>query len=1103
MGRKGRVAPEAGGNAQKTTAGHRKLAVTLRATYEQCIAGTGTIGSTVPGGGGQKGEKAFVKEFFRFLDRVLVVKKGEVVADRCLRFVDMFVRGLLEKDKPKPKPKPKKPKPTPATDSAEGDPPAEDAASSSSESEPPFDPTTFTPQPPHRFVLALLQHLTPILNSKEKAARYRTTQLLSLLLSNTLPTFPTDFSTVSKRIFTKTLTELTKRLKDREAPVRVQAVVALVRLLEMGVDDGADPDDANSDDEAAASAPGGALALLLDAIEKDPSADVRRTVLYNVSPTPHTLPYLLARTRDIDSATRRSVFTRLLPTLGDFRHLSIGMREKLLRWGLNDRDESVRVAARKMFNYRWVEDVGGDLLSVLERLDVVGDGSQGGVKEVAMRGFWSERKDVVEQVVLDEEFWENLTAESAFLARSFNDYVKSGGGSGGERGGVAELEEKMPEVTRLAFWLKGYINKLIAAVEDEGEEAGELEFIVEQMLMIALKTDYGDEIGRRKMFSLLRESLGIPQLTEGVTKLVVECLGKLSMGEGDFCMLILEVIAEVHDAIEDEQEGDETVGDDAASESFHSAQSDIEDGVNESITVRKEKEKEKERERKKAASDSKKKKKKQKKQKQQQDDEDVDMMDVDDAEEEAEEEEDEEAASDSKKKKKKQKKQKQQQDDEDVDMMDVDDAEEEAEEEEDEEEDEEEARALKEMMINLKCLHIAQCMLENVEGSLKQNTHLVSMLNGLIVPAVRSHEAPVRERGLHCLGLSCLLDRTLAEENLTLFAHCFNKGHEALQISALHIISDILTIHGSTLFTSPSCAVDQRTLYRLLAKALKLDDHTDVQSTAAEVVCKLMLAQVIQDDELLKFLVVAYFDPGTVDNHALRQILTYFFPVYCHSRPANQARMARGVVGILHALVVMRDGMGEEEEMVGLGVVCAQLADWTDPRRNVGGGVSAGKGGVAERVVDPDVQVVLAGEMLERVFAGGCVREEKKCLLSTLAKLYIPADANPEHLRTLYELVARAIEENVAQDAPSRNALNKLEVSLGKIVGDLAAAAEDTVIVPAEGDEDGEEGSEGEGTVVTAVLDGREEGRYEEQQQEEEEKGEEEEEEEEEDAEEE
>ncbi|KAH8146781.1 uncharacterized protein LAJ45_09155 [Morchella importuna] len=1014
-------------SAQKTTAGHRKLAVTLRATYEQCIAGTGTIGSTVPGGGGQKGEKAFVKEFFRFLDRVLVVKKGEVVADRCLRFVDMFVRGLLEKDKPKPKPKPKKPKPTPATDSAEGDPPAEDAASSSSESEPPFDPTTFTPQPPHRFVLALLQHLTPILNSKEKAARYRTTQLLSLLLSNTLPTFPTDFSTVSKRIFTKTLTELTKRLKDREAPVRVQAVVALVRLLEMGVDDGADPDDANSDDEAAASTPGGALALLLDAIEKDPSADVRRTVLYNVSPTPHTLPYLLARTRDIDSATRRSVFTRLLPTLGDFRHLSIGMREKLLRWGLNDRDESVRVAARKMFNYRWVEDVGGDLLSVLERLDVVGDGSQGGVKEVAMRGFWSERKDVVEQVVLDEEFWENLTAESAFLARSFNDYVKSGGGSGGEGGGVAELEEKMPEVTRLAFWLKGYINKLIAAVEDEGEEAGELEFIVEQMLMIALKTDYGDEIGRRKMFSLLRESLGIPQLTEGVTKLVVECLGKLSMGEGDFCMLILEVIAEVHDAIEDEQEGDETVGDDAASESFHSAQSDIENGVNESITVRKEKEKERERERKKAAADSKKKQKKQKKQKQQQDDEDVDMMDVDDAEEEAEEEEDEE-------------------------------------------EDEEEARALKEMMINLKCLHIAQCMLENVEGSLKQNTHLVSMLNGLIVPAVRSHEAPVRERGLHCLGLSCLLDRTLAEENLTLFAHCFNKGHEALQISALHIISDILTIHGSTLFTSPSCAVDQRTLYRLLAKALKLDDHTDVQSTAAEVVCKLMLAQVIQDDELLKFLVVAYFDPGTVDNHALRQILTYFFPVYCHSRPANQARMARGVVGILHALVVMRDGMGEEEEM------------------ECGGGVSAGKGGVAERVVDPDVQVVLAGEMLERVFAGGCVREEKKCLLSTLAKLYIPADANPEHLRTLYELVARAIEENVAQDAPSRNALNKLEVSLGKIVGDLAAAAEDTVIVPAEGDEDGEEGSEGEGTVVTAVLDGREEGRYEEQQQEEEEK---------------
>ena len=66
---------------------------------------------------------------------------------------------------------------------------------------------------------------------------------------------------------------------------------------------------------------------------------------------------------------------------------------------------------------------------------------------------------------------------------------------------------------------------------------------------------------------------------------------------------------------------------------------------------------------------------------------------------------------------------------------------------------------MREMMVNLKCLHIAQCMLQNVDCSLEQNPHLVTMLNNLVIPAVRSQEAPIREKGLLCLGLCCLLDK--------------------------------------------------------------------------------------------------------------------------------------------------------------------------------------------------------------------------------------------------------------------------------------------------------------------------------------------------------
>ena len=80
----------------------------------------------------------------------------------------------------------------------------------------------------------------------------------------------------------------------------------------------------------------------------------------------------------------------------------------------------------------------------------------------------------------------------------------------------------------------------------------------------------------------------------------------------------------------------------------------------------------------------------------------------------------------------------------------------------DDDEDDEEAdedKAIREIMVNMKCLHIAQCMLQNVQCDLEENVHLVTMLNNLVVPAVRSQEAPIRERGLVCLGLCCVLGK--------------------------------------------------------------------------------------------------------------------------------------------------------------------------------------------------------------------------------------------------------------------------------------------------------------------------------------------------------
>jgi condensin complex subunit 3 len=94
-------------------------------------------------------------------------------------------------------------------------------------------------------------------------------------------------------------------------------------------------------------------------------SEVRRAALYNLPRTPATLPYILARTRDVDPILRRTVYHGSLSTtaLPDARILSIAQREEVARNGLGDREGSVRKAAAGMLG-GWVDQSDGDLLEV-------------------------------------------------------------------------------------------------------------------------------------------------------------------------------------------------------------------------------------------------------------------------------------------------------------------------------------------------------------------------------------------------------------------------------------------------------------------------------------------------------------------------------------------------------------------------------------------------------------------------------------------------------------------------------------------------------------------------------------------------------------------
>jgi len=849
----------------------------------------------------------------------------------------------------------------------------------------------FPETPTSRLTAHILGMLLQVIAAKDRAIRYRATQIIAHIV-NTL-------DSIDDELFQVVRLALLRRLRDKESSVRVQAVLGLGRLADEGEEGGS----SSSDDDDA----GGILHKLRDALQHDASADVRRALLLNLPFTPGTLPYLLERARDTDAATRRALYARLLPALGDFRHLSLTHREKLLRWGLRDRDDSVRAATARLFRERWIEDCarprdgdGGDagpqqpaappcadaLLELLERVDVVNAGVEGGIAHEAMREFWDGRPDYREFVRFEDPFFDELTPEAVFVARSFNEFCRNG-----EDARLQSLaEDKMPEVTKFAFLLQKHLVRLIEGVEkvalnpddaEAEEETVQQEFCVEQMLHVALTLDYSDEMGRRKMFSIMRESLALAELPEECTKLVVEVLRTVcgKRGEAEFCSIVLEAVAEVHDTIMGEEESKADLD-----ESFHSAVSEMsEDGT---PTKQKQPKKQKE-----------------------------------------------------------------------------------------EEGEVDEDKAIREIMVNMKCLHIAQCMLQNVQCDLEHNSHLVTMLNNLVVPAVRSQEAPIRERGLICLGLCCLLSKNLAQENLTLFLHCFSKGHEALQVIAIQIITDILTSHPSLLAMPntppPSDGSDTKAeptenplikpVYKMYSKSLRSPDAT-VQSTGCVALSKLMLAGTIKDADLLKQLVLAYFDPETQTNPSLRQALTYFLPVYCHSRRPNAEALARIAVAVMHGLAERAEELEDEEEMVGMSLVAAQICDWTDPRKCVSNRldveVKLDKG-------ETDGHLVLAEELLEKCltpgtssrfhpgsnsiygvialgdlgFANITTGEDKKIFLSMLGKVHINPTAPSATLQSLLELINEAIDAKVATDASSRNALTKLQSAIQKALASNGA----------------------------------------------------------------
>ncbi|KAK2461194.1 hypothetical protein APHAL10511_006721 [Amanita phalloides] len=262
------------------------------------------------------------------------------------------------------------------------------------------------------------------------------------------------------------------------------------------------------------------------------------------------------------------------------RALTIAQREVIVRNGLGDREPSVRAAAEALVG-TWADVVTVGLkpedeecssvkeeaeevtqptgnaavdkaVAFLELFDLEND-----IASDALLSVFASRTDLYDGLQFNDSFWSFLTAERAFLARVFVDYCCT-------TKNTARLEETLPVVTALAFRIQEAYNSFVEYIKDldekrvfmrpqdltkEDDDKADREFIIAEMLELAINLDYSDEIGRRKMFQLMRDMLSQETLPERLVTKCLDVLRELSASERDLIRVVVEIIQDLRDLL--------------------------------------------------------------------------------------------------------------------------------------------------------------------------------------------------------------------------------------------------------------------------------------------------------------------------------------------------------------------------------------------------------------------------------------------------------------------------------------------------------------------------------------------------------------------------
>ncbi|KAH8834734.1 armadillo-type protein [Flagelloscypha sp. PMI_526] len=393
-----------------------------------------------------------------------------------------------------------------------------------------------------RFVGSMLTQLVDSLHANDSIIRARAIAFVQSLVES-ISNEERDL----EEICTTLLNALVQRLHDKDVAIRKSAIDCLCCLHQKF-------------ESACTVVP----RELSGCLSRDPSIQVRHQILafflkllpQDINDENFLFNIILGRSRDEDPSIRILVLSTLMSPLGHhILNLEPKTRISIVDNGLQDPDTGVIRASRAMICHAFSASFDG----TKSLLDSVGNFalafSNHSFKDVSsevLRVLYDDgRVWPILPNAEDIEFWTTLTRKHTLVIKTMVEH------SFNIQDQMATLLEKacFPSLVTFAAFLQDQYDTLMLSYFDQElarEEMEDKAVVLQDLLDVGAMLDFGDELGRRRVFSVCSEMLVHPYLP---TQALDSCLALLQVvmgNERDFVRFVVESIVELRDTMYDD-----------------------------------------------------------------------------------------------------------------------------------------------------------------------------------------------------------------------------------------------------------------------------------------------------------------------------------------------------------------------------------------------------------------------------------------------------------------------------------------------------------------------------------------------------------------------